>query len=76
MKLRIRFQCTGCGACAAICPDGALFRLGRRVAVNPDLCRSCASAKIPACAVHCPAGAIEPAAPASGRKSHRRKSVS
>jgi len=47
-------RCTGCGACAAVCPTGCLERLGRTVWLpRPADCVSCG-----ACAAVCPADAL------------------
>lgn len=73
MKLRIRFQCTGCGACAAICPDGAIHRDGKRLTVEPQLCRSCDRAPTPLCAAACPAGAMEAESRTARQKRKRRE---
>lgn len=58
MKLRISLQCTVCGACAAICPDGAILRSKKRIRIEPARCRSCDGLEAPVCEMHCPAGAI------------------
>lgn len=75
MKLRIRFQCTGCGACAAICLDGAIRRTGRRMVLDAALCHSCRDRSEPLCLTFCPAGAIsvEGARTGFGRNSLKRK---
>ena len=69
MKWRISIQCTRCGACVAICPDGAIHRRGKRYEIKPALCHSCNRLAEPFCLIHCPAGAIRPAAPVAGRRS-------
>ena len=47
-------RCTGCGACAAVCPH-SVFAVTERKAwiVEKDLCMECG-----ACAINCPASAI------------------
>ncbi|MEJ5368673.1 MAG: 4Fe-4S binding protein [Bryobacteraceae bacterium] len=68
MKLRISLQCTLCGSCAAICPDGAVLRVKKRIVIDTSRCRSCDSLDTPACGAHCPAGAITALEDGSGRK--------
>jgi len=33
--------CVGCLACYATCPDGALFRRGKKVSIDYDFCKGC-----------------------------------
>jgi NAD-dependent dihydropyrimidine dehydrogenase PreA subunit len=49
----IDYRCTGCGACLATCPTGALLPAPRRPAVVPERCTGCWE-----CLEVCPAGAI------------------
>lgn len=59
MALRIGFQCTACGACAAICPNGAIQARPGRYRIEPLLCTECLFyARTPVCAASCPSGAI------------------
>jgi NAD-dependent dihydropyrimidine dehydrogenase PreA subunit len=46
-------RCTGCGACVEVCPEGAVYLVDGRVAVDRALCRACE-----ACVAACPVDAI------------------
>lgn len=46
-------RCTGCGACADVCPTGAIPLVNRIATINKDLCQDCQ-----ACVTACPQGAI------------------
>lgn len=48
-------QCTGCGECLDACPDGALYLVEGKAAVDEALCSECE-----ACLPTCPAEAILP----------------
>lgn len=45
--------CLGCGACAQVCPRGAVAVLLKRARVDRDLCDDCEE-----CVFICPNGAI------------------
>jgi len=48
-------KCTGCGKCTEVCPHGVFDKVGRRAQIiEKDLCMECG-----ACALNCPAKAIE-----------------
>jgi len=47
-------QCLRCGACVAVCPQGALTLTEHGVKVDSDKCVSCGI-----CQKMCPVGAIE-----------------
>jgi Fe-S-cluster-containing hydrogenase component 2 len=46
-------RCNGCGACVAICPEGALYLIDDQAMVEASLCRECE-----ACVAACPREAI------------------
>lgn len=46
-------RCDGCGACLEACPEGALYLVDGRAAVDEGRCRECE-----ACVAACPSGAI------------------
>lgn len=58
-----REHCTGCGACVAACPKGALFVAGSCADVDESLCDSCGL-----CISMCPEGALFLAAVATERE--------
>ncbi|HEY9620049.1 MAG TPA: 4Fe-4S binding protein [Crinalium sp.] len=33
--------CTGCGACASVCPEGAISRGIEALEIDPSLCTEC-----------------------------------
>ncbi|HOG80506.1 MAG TPA: 4Fe-4S binding protein, partial [Anaerolineaceae bacterium] len=45
--------CAGCGACAAVCPFGALEIVDGYSVVNEEKCMGCGI-----CVSHCPQGAL------------------
>ena len=47
-------KCIGCGACASICPVGAIKLVNGKAQINAKKCIKCGS-----CAQFCPVGAIE-----------------
>jgi len=49
-----KYGCLGCGDCADVCPEKAIFISGGRAHVNPDACVSCG-----ACMAKCPKKIIE-----------------
>jgi uncharacterized pyridoxamine 5'-phosphate oxidase family protein/NAD-dependent dihydropyrimidine dehydrogenase PreA subunit len=51
---RITSACTGCGACAAVCPQGCI-EPGATYRIQQEHCLRCGN-----CQKHCPAGAIRP----------------
>jgi len=46
-------RCNGCGACVAVCPEGALYLVDDKAMVEASLCCGCE-----ACVAACPMGAI------------------
>ena len=46
-------RCDGCGACIEVCPEGAIYLVDGKAAVDGSLCRDCES-----CIAVCPTGAI------------------
>ena len=46
-------KCIGCGACASICPVGAIKLTNGKAKINPEKCIKCGS-----CEMFCPVGAI------------------
>ena len=57
MKIDIS-KCTGCGACANVCPQQAITVRDNLATIDPDLCTECGN-----CAAVCPAGAVLGAVP-------------
>jgi NAD-dependent dihydropyrimidine dehydrogenase PreA subunit len=57
MKIDIS-KCTGCGACAGVCPEQAITIRDNLAMIDNNLCTGCGS-----CAAVCPAGAIIGAVP-------------
>ncbi|WP_425059672.1 Ferredoxin [Sporomusa carbonis] len=55
MAHKINSECIKCGACAAVCPVGAISEGDTQFAIDPGLCIDCG-----ACAAVCPVGAISP----------------
>jgi Fe-S-cluster-containing hydrogenase component 2 len=50
-------RCTGCGACVAMCPVGAMALVGGKARVDEETCIGCE-----ACVDACPESAIQPVA--------------
>jgi len=48
-------RCTGCGACVAACPIGAIALVDGKARVDEDTCTGCE-----ACLDVCPVGALQP----------------
>jgi ferredoxin len=53
-------RCDGCGACIEVCPEGAIYLVDGRAAIDRSLCRECES-----CIAVCPTDAITYATQAS-----------
>jgi NAD-dependent dihydropyrimidine dehydrogenase PreA subunit len=53
-------RCNGCGTCLEVCPNGALYLIEGKAAVDGTLCRDCQ-----ACIATCPTEAILSADPVS-----------
>lgn len=51
-------KCTGCGACADVCPQGAISLQNDVAVIDQALCSKCGN-----CALTCPTGAIRARAP-------------
>lgn len=47
-------KCIGCGACASICPVGAIKLTNGKAKIDPQKCIKCGS-----CQMFCPVGAID-----------------
>ena len=47
-------KCIGCGACASICPQGAIKLKNGKAEINPEKCVKCG-----ACQNFCPMSAID-----------------
>jgi Fe-S-cluster-containing hydrogenase component 2 len=48
-------RCTGCGACAEVCPTGAIALVEGKARLNSEQCQGCE-----ACVQVCPTGALQP----------------
>ena len=48
-------RCTGCGACAEVCPAGAIAMVDGKACVDEETCTGCEI-----CMDVCPEGAIQP----------------
>lgn len=54
--------CSGCGACEAECPNGAIKMKGAAYAITAGKCTECAGlSDNPRCADACPSDSISPA---------------
>ena len=53
MAFKINDSCVACGACAGVCPIGAIAEGDGKFEIDADTCLECG-----ACADGCPAGAI------------------
>ena len=47
-------ECVGCLKCYLYCPDGVIYRNGKKVGIDYDFCKGCGI-----CVGICPRGAIE-----------------
>lgn len=56
MAFKINDNCVACGACAGVCPIGAIAEGDGKFEINADECVDCGT-----CAAQCPTGAIEEA---------------
>ena len=54
MAFKINDGCIGCGACAGVCPVGAIAEDGGVFKIDESMCIECG-----ACAGACPTGSIE-----------------
>jgi pyruvate formate lyase activating enzyme len=48
-----RMRCTGCAECVKICPEDAIYRVGKSISINRKKCSSCGK-----CCQKCPTGAL------------------
>lgn len=55
MAYKINTDCIKCGACAPVCPVGAISEGDSQYNIDPETCIDCG-----ACAEVCPVGAISP----------------
>jgi len=62
-------KCTGCGACAGVCPHGAISIENSIAMIDQKLCTQCGD-----CAVTCPADAVYALEPGSQR-THNQQTV-
>ena len=51
---KITIDCTGCGACAEVCPEKAIHPAGDKYLIVPEECTDCG-----ACDTACPVEAID-----------------
>ena len=64
----ITSDCTNCGVCEFMCPQGAIREAPNQFVIRRQLCNGCGE-----CTPYCPVRAIVPAGEFASRQQHTRK---